>query len=247
MGFPRGSLRFDTEAMLSVRTVFGIPMYIKACTMPMKRFCCLEFGKNSMIIIPQWWHTIANTDNLRVVPSTHLTLTNPQSIWYISPGPVSYLLILAPCSAMTSLGAGIRNECFFFILSTEDLLPLYPNFPLITLSITFEFVTPLVSMESSSLTSSLLKAIMCTMPALPCGSSLKPFAAILLALCLEISALFINSGTFGLPSGLKRTPSSSISLMANAILSLSSFLQSFIFLLIYCSLDYCNDIESKRF
>ena len=91
--------------------------------MPMKRFCWREFGKNSTKSIPQWWHTIANNATFTVDPSIQLTLTKPQSIWYISPGPVSYLLTLAPCTATTSLGAGIRCECFSLYLSREDLLP----------------------------------------------------------------------------------------------------------------------------
>ena len=43
---------------------------------PMKRLCCLELGKNSTKIFPQWWQTIANTATLTTEPSIQLNFTN---------------------------------------------------------------------------------------------------------------------------------------------------------------------------
>lgn len=80
-GRPSASRPVTTDFMLSVSTAFGLPRYLKACIIPMNRFSCFAFGKNSMYRCPQWWQTMAKHAALVTSPSAVCTSVKPQSIW----------------------------------------------------------------------------------------------------------------------------------------------------------------------
>ena len=70
---------------MSVRIIFGMPIYAKLWIIPMNRFSCLAFGKNSAYRIPQWWHTSAKQAHLHFCSVASSTSAKLQSIWNISP------------------------------------------------------------------------------------------------------------------------------------------------------------------
>ena len=142
--------------------------------------------------MPQWWQTSARHAILNVAPVQSSTSTNPQSIWYASPGPVSNRLPRPPCgSALASLRlAGTRSAWAAIVLTVvRPPLALFRD----PSKMTAELVTLSASSASAMPSNPLYHGGRGPHSTAPSGSALNPLALSVRALDLVSPVLRENS------------------------------------------------------
>ena len=140
-------------------------------------------GKSPTWGLPRWRHTMARRAISCSAPSSPTTAARPQPIWHAWPGPVTRRCPRLPRGATAPPLAGTRPMWAATWALTPVRPPRHP-WPASLPQVACESAAPLPGRSSTGPACPASAAVPAFRPALPCGSTLRPWPSVVLALDL---------------------------------------------------------------